>query len=88
VRFVSVDRPGYGGSTAHPERAVADVAADVAADAAADVAAVLDAVGVVRVHVMGHSGGGPHALACVALLPDRVHALAWLVDGVTDHPGG
>jgi len=25
--------------------------------------------------VMGHSGGGPHALACAALLPDRVTAV-------------
>nr|MBA3525083.1 alpha/beta hydrolase [Geodermatophilaceae bacterium] len=25
--------------------------------------------------VMGHSGGGPHALACAAMLPDRVHAV-------------
>ena len=40
--------------------------------AAADVAAVVDALGIERFAVMGHSGGGPHALACAALLPDRV----------------
>src|SRR5262249_17222142 len=31
-----------------------------------------DALGIDRFAVMGHSGGGPHALACGALLPERV----------------
>lgn len=64
VRWISFDRPGYGGSTAVPERDVASVAGCAAA--------VADALGVERFAVMGHSGGGPHALACAALLPDRV----------------
>ncbi|NYI07465.1 alpha/beta fold hydrolase [Allostreptomyces psammosilenae] len=64
VRWVSHDRPGYGGSTPHPGRTVAS--------AAADVAHVADALGIERFAVMGHSGGGPHALACGALLPGRV----------------
>ncbi|MGA4843739.1 alpha/beta fold hydrolase [Streptomyces sp. G45] len=64
VRWVSYDRPGYGGSTRRPERTVASVAADVSR--------VADALGVARFAVMGHSGGGPHALACGALLPQRV----------------
>lgn len=68
VRLLSYDRPGYGGSTRLPGR-------DVAA-AAADVAAVADALGLDRFAVAGHSGGGPHALACGALLPDRVTAVA------------
>jgi pimeloyl-ACP methyl ester carboxylesterase len=67
IRWVSYDRPGYGGSTPNPGRSVAT--------AAADVAAVADAVGVERFAVMGHSGGSPHALACAALLPDRVTAV-------------
>ncbi|MFF3558817.1 alpha/beta fold hydrolase [Streptomyces sp. NPDC002574] len=66
IRWFSYDRPGYGGSTPHPGR-------DIAA-AAADVAAVADALGIGRFAVLGHSGGGPHALACAALLPDRVVA--------------
>ncbi|MDG6105228.1 alpha/beta hydrolase [Dactylosporangium aurantiacum] len=66
IRWISYDRPGYGGSTPHPDRSVAS--------AAADAAAVADALGVPRFAVMGHSGGGPHALACAALLPDRVTA--------------
>ncbi|GCE78147.1 alpha/beta fold hydrolase [Cellulomonas biazotea] len=67
VRFVSHDRPGYGGSTAAPGRTVGS--------AAADTAAVADALGVERFATFGHSGGGPHALACAALLPDRVTAV-------------
>ena len=64
IRWVSHDRPGYGGSTPHPGRAVASVAADVAR--------VADAVGIDRFAVMGDSGGGAHALASGALLPGRV----------------
>ncbi|MFC7549294.1 alpha/beta fold hydrolase [Plantactinospora sp. GCM10030261] len=64
IRWVSYDRPGYGGSTRRPGRDVAS--------AAGHVRAVADALGIDRFAVMGHSGGGPHALACAALLPDRV----------------
>jgi len=70
IRLVSYDRPGYGGSTAAPGRSVAD--------AAADVRAIADALGTERLAVWGVSGGGPHALACAALLPDRVAAVASL----------
>jgi len=66
IRWVSYDRPGYGGSTPHPGRDVAS--------AAGDVAAVADALGLDTFAVLGHSGGGPHALACAALLGDRVVA--------------
>jgi pimeloyl-ACP methyl ester carboxylesterase len=66
VRFAGYDRPGYGGSTARPDRDVAS--------AAADAAAVADALGLDRFAVFGHSGGGPHALATAALLGDRVTA--------------
>ena len=64
IRWVSYDRPGYGGSSPNPGRSVAS--------AAFDVAAVADAVGIGRFAVMGHSGGSVHALACAALLPKRV----------------
>jgi pimeloyl-ACP methyl ester carboxylesterase len=64
IRWVSHDRPGYGGSTPRPDRNVAS--------AAAYVSRVADALGIDRFAVMGHSGGAPHALACGALLPDRV----------------
>lgn len=64
IRWVSYDRPGYGGSTPHPGREVAS--------AAADVSSIADALGIDQFAVMGHSGGGTHALACGALLPERV----------------
>jgi pimeloyl-ACP methyl ester carboxylesterase len=64
VRLFSYDRPGYGGSSRMPGRRVADCAADVAA--------ICDALEIGRFCVWGVSGGGPHALATAALLPDRV----------------
>ncbi|MEA2294063.1 MAG: hypothetical protein QOE86_1702 [Solirubrobacteraceae bacterium] len=64
IRLLSYGRPSYGGSSPNLGR-------DVAA-AAADVAQLADALGVTRFAVMGASGGGPHALACAALLPHRV----------------
>jgi len=67
LRWVGHDRPGYGGSTPRPDRTIAS--------AAGDVAAVADALGIERFAVLGHSGGGPHAVACGALLPDRVLAV-------------
>ena len=64
IRLLSYARPSYGGSTPQPGRTVGS--------AAADVAELVDALGVARFAVMGGSGGGPHALACAALLGDRV----------------
>ena len=79
LRLIAYDRPGYGGSTPHPERGVAD--------AAADVAAILDAFGVERFAAYGWSGGGPHALACAALLANRCAAAATIAGvGPTDAP--
>jgi pimeloyl-ACP methyl ester carboxylesterase len=70
IRLFSYDRPGYGGSTRQKGRKVADCAADITA--------VCDALGIERFCVWGISGGGPHALAAAALLPDRVIAVAAL----------
>jgi pimeloyl-ACP methyl ester carboxylesterase len=67
IRWVSYDRPGYGGSTSKPGRDIAT--------AATCAAAVADSLGIDRFAAMGHSGGGPHALACGALLPDRVRGV-------------
>jgi pimeloyl-ACP methyl ester carboxylesterase len=66
IRFISYDRPGYGGSTPLPGRDIAS--------AAADAATVADVLSVSDFAVFGHSGGGSHALACAALLPSRVSA--------------
>ena len=68
LRFVTYTRPGYAGSTRNPGRSVADCAADTAR--------IADHLGADRFYTMGQSGGGPHALACAALLPDRIIACA------------
>jgi pimeloyl-ACP methyl ester carboxylesterase len=80
VRLISYDRPGYGGSDRHQGRRVAD--------AASDVATIADDLGIDRFAVVGRSGGGPHALACAALLADRVTRAAVLVSlAPSDAPG-
>jgi pimeloyl-ACP methyl ester carboxylesterase len=70
LRLISYDRPGYGGSTPLPGRSVADCAADVRA--------ICSELGIDRLAMWGISGGGPHVLACAALLPDLVTAAASL----------
>lgn len=64
VRLVTYDRPGYGGSERHRGRRVVECASDVLA--------IADALGLRRFAAWGVSGGGPHALAVGARLPDRV----------------
>jgi pimeloyl-ACP methyl ester carboxylesterase len=71
VRLISYDRPGYGGSTRNEGRIIAD--------AADDVAAIADQLDIEQFAVVGRSGGGPHALACAALLGHRVTRTAVLV---------
>lgn len=71
IQLICYDRPGYGGSSRCPGRRVVD--------AAYDVNAIADQLGLERFSVVGRSGGGPHALACAAELPDRVRSTAVLV---------
>lgn len=77
LRTVSYSRPGYGQSTPRPGRSVAD--------AVTDIETVLDAVGAQEFVTLGWSGGGPHALAAGALLPERCQAVAVLA-GVAPYP--
>ncbi|WP_407560008.1 alpha/beta fold hydrolase [Streptomyces sp. 184] len=67
LRWVSYDRPGYGGSSPWPGRDMAS--------AAALTTRVADELGIGRFAALGHSSGGAHALACGALAPDRVAAV-------------
>ncbi|MER7665934.1 MULTISPECIES: alpha/beta hydrolase [unclassified Streptomyces] len=71
TQLIAYDRPGYGGSDRLAGRTVADVAEDVRA--------IADELGLERFAVVGRSGGAPHALACAALMPDRVTRTAALV---------
>lgn len=68
IRLVTFSRAGFGESSRDQGRSVAS--------AAADVGAIADHLGADTFLTMGWSGGGPHALACAALLPDRVLAAA------------
>jgi pimeloyl-ACP methyl ester carboxylesterase len=67
LRLASYSRAGAKGSTRNKGRSVADIAPDAAA--------IADHLGAERFLTGGQSGGGPHALATGALLPDRVLAV-------------
>lgn len=73
ARLIAPDRPGYGHSSFVPHRRLADWPADVTA--------LADHLGLDRFAVLGVSGGGPHALACAAMLAGRVTRAA-IVSGV------
>jgi pimeloyl-ACP methyl ester carboxylesterase len=67
IRLVSWDRPGYGQSPGRPGRQVAE--------AAKEAALVADFLKLEHFGTWGFSGGGPFALSCGAVLPDRVSAV-------------
>jgi pimeloyl-ACP methyl ester carboxylesterase len=71
IKLISYDRPGYGKSTRHPGRSVAD--------AAYDVRTIAEHLDLGPFSVVGRSGGAPHALACAAVLGGWVNCVAALV---------
>jgi pimeloyl-ACP methyl ester carboxylesterase len=73
VRFIAPDRPGYGHSTFHRGRQLADWVSDVSC--------LADHLEIERFSVVGISGGGPHAAVCARFLADRVVGAA-IVSGV------
>src|ERR1022692_2960118 len=70
IRLIGYDRPGYGGPAPQPGRAVVDTASDVAA--------IADALDIDRFGIVGRADGAPHALACAAVLGERVSSAAAL----------
>lgn len=78
VRYLMIDRPGYGGSTRKQGRGIADVADDLAS--------VVAAHGIQRIPAMGTSGGGPHVLALAARHPELVAAATVVVGGTPLEP--
>lgn len=68
VRLICPDRPGFGGSTFQPGRRLVDWPADVGT--------LADHLGLTEFTVLGHSGGGPHALACAHAMASRIRAVA------------
>ena len=78
--LVTHDRAGYGRSDRRPGRRIVDEVDDVVT--------LADHLGFERFGVTGASGGGPHSLACAALLPDRVIRAACVVGIVPLGPTG
>ena len=66
-RLIAADRPGYGGSTAHPGRTIST--------ALADLAQVVSAYKLNRFGLLGVSGGTPFACSAAAHYGDRITAL-------------
>lgn len=80
IRQVTLDRPGYGQSTYDSERELLDWPEDVRE--------VADTLGFDQFAIAGISGGGPHALACAARIPERLTGVAILNGmGPLDAPG-
>ena len=84
LRMLAVDRPGFGQSTLQPGRTVGAWAADIAA--------LADQLALGRFSIVSISGGAPYALACAAMLSDRLDRIALLcplgpLDVVADRQG-
>jgi pimeloyl-ACP methyl ester carboxylesterase len=80
VRFIGIDRPGYGLSSFKPGRTFVDWADDVIA--------LADALEFDRFSILGVSGGGPYAAACAFKIPDRLDAVGIICGmGPVDVPG-
>lgn len=77
---IGYSRPGYANSDRNPGRRVASCAADVLA--------IADRLGIGSFFTVGRSGGGGHALACAALLPDRVRAAVTVGASAPRHAAG
>jgi pimeloyl-ACP methyl ester carboxylesterase len=72
-RVIAVDLPGHGDSPGPARRAVADYARDLLA--------FLDALGLARAVVIGHSMGGAIALSLALDSPDRVAGIGLVSTG-------
>jgi pimeloyl-ACP methyl ester carboxylesterase len=68
LRVIAPDRPGYGHSEYRRNTSLMR--------SAEDFISLADALGLERLAVIGVSGGGPHAIATVSAIPNRVALLA------------
>jgi pimeloyl-ACP methyl ester carboxylesterase len=68
IRYIAVNRPGFGRSDPCAGRRIADFPADLEC--------LADRLGLDRFAVVGVSAGGPYAIACARALPDRAVATA------------
>ena len=80
LRFIGVDRPGYGYSDPWPEASLLDCAGDLVR--------VADDLGLERFAALGVSGGAPYVLALSVLVPERLRGVALVSGfGMLDRPG-
>jgi pimeloyl-ACP methyl ester carboxylesterase len=80
LRFIGVDRPGYGYSDPWPEASLLDCAGDFVR--------VADDLGIERFAALGVSGGAPYVLALGVLVPERLRGVAIVSGlGMLDRPG-
>ena len=73
LRWISPDKPGYGGSDYHPERTLISWGDDLAA--------LAGRLGLDRFLIAGESGGGPFTPAAAWRLGGRVSAVALIATG-------
>jgi pimeloyl-ACP methyl ester carboxylesterase len=73
IRFITVERPGYGISDFQVGRRLVDWPKDVEC--------LCEALRLDRVYVAGSSAGGPHVAACSALLSQRIIRAAIVAGG-------
>jgi pimeloyl-ACP methyl ester carboxylesterase len=73
LRWISPDKPGYGGSAYHRERTLISWGDDLAA--------LAGHLGLDRFSLAGESGGGPFTLAAAHKLTGRVSAVALIATG-------
>jgi pimeloyl-ACP methyl ester carboxylesterase len=64
IRLIALDRPGYGRSSFKRGRRIEDWPGDITQ--------LADNLNIGQFAVIGTSGGGPHAQACAARMPERV----------------
>jgi pimeloyl-ACP methyl ester carboxylesterase len=73
LRWISPDKPGYGGSDYHPERSLLSWADDLAT--------LAGHLGLDRFALAGESGGAPFTLAAAHQLASRVRVVALIAAG-------
>jgi pimeloyl-ACP methyl ester carboxylesterase len=80
VRFIGIDRPGFGLSEFKPDRRLLDWPDDVIE--------LADALGIDRFSILGVSGGGPYAAVCAYKIPERLVSVGIICGmGPADVPG-
>jgi pimeloyl-ACP methyl ester carboxylesterase len=73
IRFITLERPGFGISEFQPGRRLLDWPVDVGH--------FLDRLGIARCYVAGTSGGAPYVAACGHAMPDRLRRAAIVAGG-------